>query len=382
MLEVIHKPIRKPDHSLVRRPDHKPARAITTDKTLLADIRELIHAARDNAARSVNSALVMRNWLIGTRIRRDVLNSQRADYGEKIFYTLCRKLTQEFGSGFSQANLFHMVRFAEAFPRPKILHTLCEKLSWSHFRLIIYLDDPLQREFYAEMSRIENWSVRALGKKIQSMLYERTALSRKPDKLIASELKKLRKDDKLTPALVFRDPYVLDFLDLKDAHSEKDIENAILRDMESFLLELGSGFAFLARQKRMQIDDKDYYLDLLFYHRGLRRLVAIDLKIGPFETGDKAQMELYLNWLRHNEQAAGEEPPVGVILCAGKREQHIELLELEKSGIHIASYLTKLLPKRALEQHLRASLRRARQRLENQPAPELANLLLAAKSKG
>jgi predicted nuclease of restriction endonuclease-like (RecB) superfamily len=242
-------------------------------------------------------------------------------------------------------------------------------LSWTHFRQIIYLDDSHQRDFYAEMCRLENWSTRALGEKIQSMLYERTVISRKPEKLIAREIKKLRKSGKPSPDLVFRDPYVLDFLDLKDAYSEKDIENAILREMESFLLELGAGFAFLARQKRMQIDDKDYYLDLLFYHRAMRRLVAIDLKIGPFETAYKAQMELYLNWLRRHEQGADEEPPIGIILCAGKREQHIELLELEKSGIHIASYLTKLLPKRAVERHLREAFRRARERLEGQAAP-------------
>jgi len=361
------------------QPFRKPAASITAApaKNLLADLRELIHATRENVARNVNSALVMLYWEIGSRIRRDVLKSKRADYGEKIFHTLSGKLTVEFGNGYSERNLAYMVRFAETFPDPNILHALSAKLSWTHFRQIIYLDDPLQREFYAEMCRIENWSTRALGQKIQSMLYERTAISRKPDKLIAREFKKLRKSDRLTPDLVFRDPYVLDFAGLKGAYSEKDIENAILRDMEAFLLELGAGFAFLARQKRMQIDDKDYYLDLLFYHRGLRRLVAIDLKIGPFETGDKAQMELYLNWLRRHEQSDGEDAPIGIILCAGKREQHVELLELEKSGIHVASYLTKLLPKRALEQHLRASLQRARLRLENldasAPAPAPAS---------
>jgi len=236
MLEVIHKlarnPICKADGKLVRRPEHKPAAAATT-KALLADIRELIHATRDNAARSVNSALVILYWEIGTRIRHDVLKSQRADYGEKIVHTLSAQLTVEFGSGFTKRNLDNMIRFAEAFPHPKIVHTLCAQLSWSHFRQIIYLDDPNQRDFYAEMSRMENWSVRALGKKIQSMLYERTALSRKPEKLIAREIKTLRKEDKLTPDLVFRDPYILDLFGLKDAHSEKDLENAILRDMES-----------------------------------------------------------------------------------------------------------------------------------------------------
>jgi hypothetical protein len=213
MLEIIHKPtrtsVRKLDNKLVRRPAQKPARAITTDKTLLADIRELIHTAHDNAARNVNSALVVLYWQVGTRILHDILNSRRADYGKKIFHTLSGKLTKEFGRGYTMTNLAYMVRFAEVFPDPKILHALRAKLSWTHFRQIIYLDDPLQREFYAEMCRMENWSTRTLEKKIQSMLYERTALSRKPDKLIAREIKKLRKDDKLTPDLVFRDPYIL-----------------------------------------------------------------------------------------------------------------------------------------------------------------------------
>jgi predicted nuclease of restriction endonuclease-like (RecB) superfamily len=341
--------------------------AITSKQTLLAELRELIGSTRATVARAVNSGLVLLYWQVGARIHRDILNSKRADYGEKIVHAVSAKLAAEFGSGFTKTNLFNMVRFAEVFPDSNIFHALSGKLSWTHFRQIIYLDDPLQREFYAEMCRLENWSTRTLGQKIQSMLYERTALSRKPTKLIKSELKKLRRDGTLTPDLVFHDPYLLSFLGLTEASSEKDLEKAILRDMESFLLEFGSGFAFLARQKRMQIDDKDYYLDLLFYHRHLKRLVAIELKIGPFETGDKAQMELYLNWLRRNEQAPGELPPLGIILCAGKRDQHVELLELEKSGIHVATYLTKLLPKQALVRHLRVAIRRARANLKNNP---------------
>ncbi|MDR1192023.1 MAG: PDDEXK nuclease domain-containing protein [Verrucomicrobiales bacterium] len=331
--------------------------------SLLKDVRVLIHTTRDNVARAVNASLVMLYWQIGRRVRMDILKSRRADYGEKILHSLSAKLVTEFGTGFSHRNLDNMVRFVEVFPDAKISHTLCAKLSWSHLRQIIYLDDPLQREFYAEMCRVENWSTRALGQRIQSMLYERTAISKKPQKLIAKELRQLRAKNTLTPDLVFRDPYVLDFLGLQDTRSEKNVEAAILREMEAFLLEVGAGFAFLARQKRMQIDDKDYYLDLLFYHRSMRRLVAIDLKLGAFETADKAQMELYLNWLRRHEAAAGEAPPVGIILCAGKRAQHIELLELEKSGIHVATYLTKLLPKRALERRLAQAIRHARRRL-------------------
>jgi predicted nuclease of restriction endonuclease-like (RecB) superfamily len=206
--------------------------------------------------------------------------------------------------------------------------------------------------------------VRTLRKKIGSMLYERTALSRKPEKLAAMELKELREEDKLTPDLVFRDPYILDFLGLKDTYAEKDVEAAILREMESFILELGVGFCFVARQHRMQVDDRDYYLDLLFYHRKLRRLIAVDLKIGNFEAADKGQMELYLGWLKKYACEPGEADPLGMILCAGKSEEHIALLELQKSGIHVASYWTEMLPKQELERKLHEAVRLARARLE------------------
>ena len=332
-------------------------------KGLLTDVRELILAARQTVAQGVNSALVLLYWNIGQRIRTDILREKRADYGEKIFYALSRKLAVEFGEGFTERNLANMVRCAEAFPDSKILHTLCAKLSWSHFRRIIYLNEPLKRDFYAEMCRIEQWSVRTLHLKIQSMLFERTALSKKPAKLMAMELKKLREEDKLTPDLVFRDPYLLDFLRLKDTYAEKDVEAAILREMEAFILELGVGFAFVARQKRMQIDGRDYYLDLLFYHRKLRRLVAIDLKIGDFEAADKGQMELYLNWLKRYECEPDEAAPIGMILCAGKSAEHVELLELEKSGIHVATYWTKVLPKKQLERKLHQAVLLARARL-------------------
>jgi predicted nuclease of restriction endonuclease-like (RecB) superfamily len=237
------------------------------------------------------------------------------------------------------------------------------QLGWTHFLHIIPIDDSLKRDFYAEMCRVERWSTRTLAKRIQSMLFERTALSRKPEKTIENDLKLLREEDRLSPDLVFRDPYILDFLSLKDTYAEKDVEAAILREMEFFILELGAGFAFVERQKRMQIDDRDYYLDLLFYHRKLRRLVAIDLKIGDFEAGDKGQMELYLNWLKRYECEPDEAEPLGIILCAGKSQQHVELLELAKSGIHVASYWTKVLPKKELERKLREAILHARARL-------------------
>jgi predicted nuclease of restriction endonuclease-like (RecB) superfamily len=332
-------------------------------KALLKDLRELIATARQDVARQVNSALVLLNWRMGKRIHQDILKEKRAGYGEQILPTLSAELMKEFGSGFTARNLANMVRFAEVFPEEKILYTLCAKLSWSHFRLIIYLDDDLKRDFYAEMCHIEGWSVRMLEKKISGMLFERTALSRKPDKLIREELDTLRAEDKLTPDLVFRDPYFLDFLGLKDRYLEKDIEDAIMREMENFILELGAGFTFVARQKRIQVDNNDYYLDLLFYHRGLRRLIAIDLKLRDFQPGDKGQMEFYLRWLAKYEQKPEEESPIGLILCAGKKRETIELMELEEGAIRVASYWTKVLPRKLLQKKLHEAIQHARTRL-------------------
>ena len=347
-----------------------------TSKVLLKDLRELIVEARQDVARQVNSALVLLYWRIGKRIRKDILKEERAGYGEQILPTLSAELMKEFGAGFTARNLANMVRFAEVFPEEKILHTLCTKLSWSHFRLIIYLDDDLKRDFYTEMCRIEGWSVRMLEKKISGMLFERTALSRKPDKLIRYELDKLRAEDKLTPDLVFRDPYFLDFLGLKDRYLEKDIEDAIIREMENFILELGIGFTFVARQKRIQVDNDDYYLDLLFYHRGLKRLVAIDLKLGDFKPADKGQMELYLRWLAKYEQKPEEESPIGLILCAGKKKETVELLELEKSGIRVASYWTKVLPRKLLQKKLHEAIQHAREKLSQKEPLNGRKLLL------
>ncbi|MCX5790246.1 MAG: PDDEXK nuclease domain-containing protein, partial [Elusimicrobia bacterium] len=268
---------------MTEKSKHLAARLSQTDEpglaSLLKDIRGIIESARAKVAQAANAGLTLLYWNVGRRIRREILSEKRAEYGENIFQTLSRELVKEDGIGFSEANLHDMARFAEVFPDPQILHTLCAQLGWSHFRELVRMNDPLQRSFYAEMCRIERWSVRALRQKIGAMLYERTALSKKPAELAALELDKLRKEDRLTPDLVFRDPYFLDFLGLKGAFQEKDVEAAILREMESFILELGAGFTFVARQKRIQVGDNDYYLDLLFYHRKLKRLVAIELKL-------------------------------------------------------------------------------------------------------
>lgn len=338
---------------------------------LLDELRQFIVEAREQTARLVDASLTLLYWRLGERIRREVLGHKRADYGEQIVSALSRQLELEFGRGFSEKSLRHMLRFAEAFPDREIVSTLSRELSWSHFLALIYLKEPLQRDFYAEMVRIEHWSVHTLRERIRSMLYERTTLSKRPEQLIAKELKALRDEDRLTPDLVFRDPYVLDFLGLKDTYSEKDLENALLREIESLLLELGAGFAFVDRQKRMTLDGDDYYLDLLFYHRRLRRLIAIELKIGDFKPADAGQMELYLRWLDRHERQEGEDKPLGLVLCAGKKRETVEMLELEPRGIHVAEYLTELPARELLERRLHDAVLRARLRLENQATHEV-----------
>ncbi|KPQ43837.1 MAG: hypothetical protein MPEBLZ_01618 [Candidatus Methanoperedens nitroreducens] len=284
---------------------------------------------------------------------------------------LSERLTTEYGRGFTRTNLFNMIRFADVFPDREIVHALSGQLSWTHFREIIYLEDHLKRDFYAEMCRIERWNTRTLKAKIQGMLYERTTISRKSEKLIKQELATLREKDRMTPDLVFHDPDFLDFLGLSDQYSERDLEAAILREIERFLLELGTDFSFMARQKRITIDNEDYYLDLLFYHRGMRRLVAIELKLEKFRAQDKGQMELYLRWLDKYERREGEESPLGLILCAEKTAEHVELQQLETSGIRVAEYLTELPPRRVLETKLHEAVRLAREQIAAREVPRL-----------
>lgn len=336
-------------------PKRKPSPA-----ALLKDLTALIEEARSSAARQVNTVLVALYWRVGQRLRDEVIGEGRAEYGEQIVSAVGRQLGREYGAGFSEKGLRHMMRFVDTFPDERIVSALGRQLSWTHFRHLIYLDDPLKRSFYAELCRVEHWSTRMLGQQIDAMVYERTALSRKSDKLVKTELTRLKDGDRMTPDLVFRDPYLLDFLNLRDNFSEQDLEQAILREMERFLLELGEGFTFVARQKRIIIDNEDFHIDLLFYHRHLRRLVAIELKLEPFKAAHKGQMELYLRWLNKHERARGEEEPIGLILCSSKKREQIELLELDKAGIRVAEYLTQLPDQRVLRKRLHQAIATAK----------------------
>ena len=331
--------------------------------SLLADIRRLIGGARRRAAAAVNAELTLLYWHIGQRIRTELLQGQRAEYGKQVVLTLATHLTREYGKGWGEQQLWRCLRVAESFPDEQILYTLCKELTWSHLRLLMFIDNPLKRDFYIEIARLERWSVRQLQERIKSMLFERTAISRRPEETVRRDLQALRDEGRLSPDLTFRDPYVLDFLGLADTYSEHDLESAILAELQRFIIELGSDFAFLARQKRITIDQRDYKIDLLFFHRRLRALVAIDLKVGEFEAGYKGQMELYLRYLEKYEQLEGETAPIGLILCTGKNEEHVELMRLDQSNIRVADYLTLLPDPETLRAKLHQSIEIARQRL-------------------
>ncbi|MDR3001970.1 MAG: PDDEXK nuclease domain-containing protein [Fibromonadaceae bacterium] len=333
--------------------------------SLLSEIRTLIESAKQRVAANVNAELSLLYWNIGKRINNDVLKNERAEYGKQIVASLAEQLTKEYGKGWSKQQLKQCMWFAKIFTDERIGYTVCNQLTWSHIRTIIPIEDSLKRDFYIEMCKMEHWSVRTLRERIDSMLYERTAISKKPELTIKHDLSLLSKENKLTPDMVFKDPYFLDFLGLKNLFSENDLENAILAELQQFIIELGTDFAFLSRQKRITIDNDDYYLDLLFFHRRLKRLVAIELKLGEFKPEYKAQMEVYLRYLKKHESVAGEKAPIGLILCSGKKQELVELLELDKSGIRIAEYLTELPPKELLEEKLTKAIQLAKNKLEH-----------------
>lgn len=330
---------------------------------LFSEISNLIEEAQHQVAVTVNTATTVLYWNIGNLIRIDFLENKRAEYGKEVVKSLSKKLLAEYGKGWSEQQLRHCLRFAEIFRDKEILYALSRKLSWTHFRTLMYINDELKREFYLQMTRVENWNTRTLNEKIDSMLFERTAISKKPEELIKQELIELGEENKLNPDLVFRDPYFLNFLGLEDQYSEKTLEDAILREIEKFILELGIGFTFIERQKRMLIDGENFKLDLLFFHRKLKRLVAIDLKLGRFKPEYKGKMELYLRYLEKYDTEPGEESPIGLILCAEGSKEQIELMQLESTGIRVAEYLVELPSKELLRKKLHKVIELEKKRL-------------------
>ncbi|MFH0948841.1 MAG: PDDEXK nuclease domain-containing protein [Elusimicrobiota bacterium] len=326
---------------------------------LITEIVSLIEQGRKTAVRYVNTALVITYWLVGRRIvEYEQKGKERAEYGDALLKKISVDLTKRFGKGFGYINLNLMRQFFLAYPskqilqtvskestkskiiqtlskqfqkshtvsnqsNPEISHALCAKfpLSWSHYCLLMRLDESFKREFYESECIRGNWSVRQLDRQIQSMLYERTALSKR--KLVVID-KAHKSPIKLKPEDEIKDPYILEFLGLKDEYSESQLEEALIKHLEHFLLELGVGFTFVARQKRITLEGTHYRLDLLLYHRILKCLVAVDLKIGEFSHSDAGQMNLYLNYLKDKEKLSGENNPVGIILCSDKKKTVVE----------------------------------------------------------
>lgn len=333
-----------------------------TNIHLYNEICQVIEQARSYVAQTTNSTLTLMYWQIGDRINKELLDGERATYGKQIVSQLATKLQEQYGKrGFDEKNIRRMIQFAQIYPNQEIVVSLIRQLSWTHFIALITIKDDTQRDFYATFCQNERWSVKQLREKIDGMLYERSLISGKPEELIKKELSNMRSCEAFSPDLVFKSPYFLDFAGLKGMYSEKDLEQSLVVSLEQFIMELGVGFTFIERQKRMIIDGEDFYLDLLFYHRKLKRLIAIELKLGKFKAAYKGQMELYLRWLDKYEKQEGEETPLGLILCAEGGHEQIELLQLEQAGIKIAEYLTELPDRQLLKDKLHQELELKRQ---------------------
>ncbi|MGE6355286.1 PDDEXK nuclease domain-containing protein [Flavobacterium sp. NPDC079362] len=300
-----------------------------------------------------NSAITILFWQVGNHINQDILENKRAEYAKLIVSTLSTQLKEQYGSNFELRNLRRMMQFAEQFTDSQIVVTLSRQLSWSHFIELLPIKNPEAQLFYANQVNSHLMSVRDLRKQIVAKTFERAAIA---------NIQTIPSEQNLQ--YTFKDPYLLDFLNLGNAYLEKDLEQAILFELEKFILELGKGFTFVERQKRMIIDGEDFNLDLLFYHRKLKRLVAIELKLGKFQAKHKGQMELYLKWLDKYEKQEGENTPIGLILCAESSREQIELLEMHKDGIMVAEYWTELPPKKQFEEKIHLLLTEAKERIE------------------
>lgn len=337
----------------------------TGEIQLYSDVYHIVERSRQRLATTINAEICMMHWQIGKRIKDDVLYNQRAEYGKQIVKNLAEQLTQRFGKGWSDRKLLHCIRAAYTFTKDEIVYAVRTQLTWTHLRSLMFIDDQLKRKFYMEMTRLERWDTRTLDQKINSMLYERTALSRKPEEVIKQKLEQIQSTNTLTPGVIFRSSYFLDAIGLVDVYSEKELEDAILVNLQIFIREMGSDFAFLDRQKRITIDATDYFIDLLFYHRGLKRLVAIDLKLGKFKPAHEGQMLLYLRYLNKNERKEGEESPIGLVLCSEGNTEHIEYLMLEESNVKVAQYFTQLPDKKLLSEKLQRAIAIAREQYAN-----------------
>ena len=336
-------------------PNIEPRKNIST---LYTNIKTIIDTSKEQATIQLNNTMVLSYWDIGRELKEEILKEKRATYGKEVVKKISEKLSLEYGRGYSKASLLRMIQVYTIFSEKEIVATLSRQFSWSHFVEFIKVKEELKREFYITMSAHESWNVRTLRERVNSMLFERTAISKKPEKTIRQDLETLNSENKMSTSLFLRDPCLLNFLELEESYSERDLESAILLELEKFILEFGNDFAFLARQKRIQIGNNDYVMDLLFYHRKLKRLVLIELKIGEFIPQDKGQVELYLKWLSKYEKQEGEEEPIAIILCASKENEVVELMDLERDNIHVSEYWLQLPPKELLEKKLHRAIER------------------------
>ena len=323
------------------------------ESSLFSRVAEIIETCKTRAGAYANREITLMYWEIGRYINSVVLGGERAEYGKKIFATLGRKLVEQYGRSFELRNLRRMVQFSELFPDFEIVSALTTQLSWTHFVEILPLNDESARLYYAKEVTERHLSTRELRRQISRKAYERQEIAN-TTLTVQSAI----------PFNLFKDPFLLDTLGLKDNYLEADLEKAILADLEAFILEFGHGFTFVERQKRMTMDGDDFTLDLLFYHRKLMRLVAVELKIGRFKPSYTGQMRFYLKWLNRYERQENEHPPIGIILCTTASRDQIELLELDKEGIAVAEYWTNLPSKAVLERKIREILAEAKERLE------------------
>ena len=327
---------------------------VEVDETALFErVSAIIENRKHRIQTTANSEATLMFWEVGQYINSVILGNKRAEYGKKILPGLAAKLMLKYGKSFSERNLYRMTLFAERFPDEEILPPLAAKLSWSHIIELLPLKTEEARLYYAQDAALHNYGTKELRHQISRKAYERREIAN-------TQLT----EASIVPFNVFKDPYLLDILDLKENHLEADLEKAILADIEAFILEFGQGFTFAERQKRMIIGSEDVRLDLLFYNRNLRRLVAVELKLGEFRAAHKGQMELYLNWLNRYERKPGEEAPIGIILCATMNREKIELLNMDSSGIAVAEYWTELPPKNIFEQKIKEIMHEAQERLE------------------
>lgn len=330
---------------------------------LYKKISALIETSRQKLKKEINYTMLFTYWHIGKMVKETILNNQRAQYGEEVVKRVSKMLVLNYGSGFGARNIRRMISVYEKFNDFEKVTTVSTQLSWSHFVELIKIDDEIKREFYVVMNYNEGWSTRTLRDKINSMLFERTAISSQPQEVIKADLNKLIYEKEMSTELFLKNSYLWDFLDLKENFSERDLESAILLELEKVILEFGNDFAFMARQKRIQVGGNDYYIDLLFYHRKLRRLVLLELKLGEFKPEHKGQVELYLKYLAKYEKQDFEEDPIAIILCSSKDDEVVELMDLGKDNIHISEYWLSLPPKDILMKKLHFAIEKAKERM-------------------